>query len=1157
MLYLLFPKDNIDQIIEAKGKNTNLSINYLESMLLYYPNNIKLKMLLMRNYRYGDKNKKALRLISELLVEVKEREVLMELYKTEYLLIKNLYFETGEKKFLKELKEKLFNYFEFTKGERDYTFFFAESTQIDFNALKYVSLRGFLKERPELMNYAFAKDAFTQALSLGFKEDAHRYLLHLLEYDELDLEIKKYALSLFWEQKDYEGIHALAIKLFLSTEKREEQLSYFNMALGAVISANKENYKDKIFTLIKLYQSNVKLEHSDITFLLTTLLQIGNVEGASNFAWVAFNKHQEKFDENLTELATKSLVYNQDLSSALTLALFGKKKFQSIKWLDKSIQLSLWTGKMREVVSLNIEGYEQYKNIKYEQYILKHTTLNTAYGILGKIYKQKVNSGKYKVIAKLSKYYDYTGEIPEAENYFTTLLKKHQSREIHKKAIEFSYKNSHYNRGLKLYESFKQIYGVDKELQEQSIQKLIALKRYKEAYSFAKLLKEDKRLTDLGWMQKDYVAMHKSLWKREKANKLDIYNYDKLIKLDQALNKGKKRIYLYTKLWEKTKNRAYLTALFYIYLEKEDLDSIKALLATLSPQNRAFFEKNIQYQIAIANYFVKNKEVGLAMKAFNKALALNYSNASTHEAYLWFLLDNDLTKFLKKELMYLRKHKKLQQKVAFPSVVSALKLQKSDLALRWLMPLLKASDNIEYQVVYADLLELQDRVEGAKKIRLNLFKRLNREIKKSPRLLKDKGFARIYLGLTLRYKTPHEKRAIYFKSFKKLFSKGEFMEMRIGNYTYSGNSSMVRYLTSKSGLNFPWLSLYLAINLDNNQKKQQLLYYYKDVLPFRDRVMASLNIGDRAGAYSLAFQGLEDNSRDSELFKIYNNMINRDYPKAKFSTKYKHLTSTLSAIESRASYRWNLYKGVESEFVWKHYDYRDDNHGNRSDNSLSLSLRNSDKKFFWSLLLARHNSKNSFTSALLDLKYRSSEFEVGLKSKYQIKTTETPELQVNGMQSGFELSFRKVLTQRIQLGVTYKNSTYTHQDGSKVGSSEHLQLSGDYLLRTGYPDIRFNAYLSQNHYDEVSKPIFPKDFIELGSQFSIGGASQNTINRSWRPFTTLGVAINNHQDIGTSIAVGLSGSLKGEDTLSVKFDYSKGIDAIAEPYYGVSLDYRF
>ena len=81
MLYLLFPKENINEIIEEKGKNTNLSINYLESMLLYYPDNIKLEMLLLNNYNSANKKQKAFKLIKKILSQTKDSKVLKEVYK--------------------------------------------------------------------------------------------------------------------------------------------------------------------------------------------------------------------------------------------------------------------------------------------------------------------------------------------------------------------------------------------------------------------------------------------------------------------------------------------------------------------------------------------------------------------------------------------------------------------------------------------------------------------------------------------------------------------------------------------------------------------------------------------------------------------------------------------------------------------------------------------------------------------------------------------------------------------------------------------------------------------------------------------------------------------------------------------------------------------
>ena len=1158
VLYLLFPKKNIDQILEGKGKNTNLSINYLESMLLYYPDNKKLKMILIENYTRAKKNTKALALVNQLIPSTKDKKLLKKLYKTQYLLMKDLYFETDNQYLLRGVKEKLFKYFLFTKGDRDYTFFFIESAQLDFQKLKYVSMKGFLKERPEMVTYPLEKEAFTQALALDFKEDAYNYLLNLLNYKEVEPEIENYALSLMLERKEYSKVEKLATKFFLKSVTREEQIRYFNIALGAIIHEASSDYRERILSLISLYQSRIPLESSDIVFLIKALLQVGDIKEASRFSIVAFKKYPDKFNQEVTKEAIKTLTYNQELAPALAISLFAKDKFKSIEWLDKSIQLSLWQGKMREIVALNIEGYRHYKNPKYERYLLKSCNMNSAYEILGEIYTNKLEHGDYSVIKKVAEYYEYTGEIDKGESYFTALFQKVKRQDIHKQAILFSFKNSHYKKGLELYSRYRELYGMDKALQEQSVQKLIALKRFKEAYGFAKELKEDRRLSDLGWLQKDYKYIQKTLWKKERANHLKYAQYDRLIRLDSALNGGKELEYLYKKLWTKTRKKSYLTALFYLYLDKKELTKIKTLLSTLEPKERAYIEQNVHYQIAMANYFMQQEDISSAMRSFKKALDINQTDASTHQAYLWFLLDNELISPLKKELTLLKRNYKLQKEVGFPSVVTALKLQQGDLALRWLTPLLKTSDQIEYQVIYADLLEFQDRAQGAKSVRLKLFKSLNKKIKNNPKLLQDREFARVYLGLMMRYATPYAKQTLYFKKFKSLFSEEEFMQIEIGKHTYRGNSAMVRYLANKNRLNIPWLNLYLAMSLDNNQEKQHLLEKYSDTLPLKDKIIASVDIGDRAGAYSMLFQGLEDNRRDMGLFTMYHNMINSDYPKALFSSSYKHLTPQISGVEHQLSYRWHIYKGVSSTLSLHHHEYQQKGDKNLKDNSLSLALRDSNKRFSWDLSLSRHDTQNDFTSASLELKYHLNKFELMLKSKYQNPTTQTPQLQAEGMESGMEIGLKTLLSPRIQVAINYKQSEFKYQNRDKVGSGEQLQLSADYMLRSGYPDIKFNAYLNQNSYkNSIGDHFLPKDFIEFGSQLSLGASSRDTLHRSWKPFGTLGFAINNHHDIGSSLSLGLSGVLKGEDILEVMLDYSKGVDTITSPYYGFHLNYQF
>ncbi len=1180
VLYLVFPKENIDEILEGEGGNTNLSINYLESMLLYYPNSVKLKRILIRNYDDAGKKRKALALTTKLIIEVEDTEILAELYKREYLLNKDIYFQTGDKTLLPKIEKKLYDYFGYAydeKGGIDYMFFLAEATQMDFPNLKYIALDGLMKQSPKLADYALEKEMFTLALSLNDRAKAYKYLLRLLEYNEMERELKVYAVGFLLEYKEYKRAKELSTWLFLHSKNREDIVNYFNIALYTTkgdINSTRE--------IISLYKNSRELKASDIQIILNSLLQIGDIEGASIFATALFRTNLDSFDENVTEIAVKSLIYNQKLASALEISNYAYSEFNNIKWLDKSIQLSTWLGDIKSTIKLNIEGYREGSDKKYEKYLLEYTTLDTAYEILGEIYKNRLKNGDYSMVEKVAEYYDYIGAVSEAEKFFLELFKRDKKESIHKQAISFAFKNSHFKKALNLYDSYKKRYGVDENLQKESITKLISLKKFKKAYKFTQELegiekRHDKKLQallnklkihdefklrrklmDLAWIERDYRYIYDILWKWESRDELKTADYEKLIYLEKSFKDRGRLAYLYKKSWQKTKRSTFLYSLLSLYIDNREPKKFKKLINSLNYKYRSSLAKETRYNILMANYYIQIAQIKKAKKSFIKALKIDRTNGSTHQAYLWFLIDNKLNKSLKKELALLRKNPKLQREVGFASVVASLMLQQTDLALRWLKPLLKSSDNIEYQVVYADILQLQDREAGASKVRLKLFKRLNEMVKKSPNLLKDKSFARVYLRMVVFYTTPYEKKAIYFDKFKSLFSEKEFGEIRIGWSAYKQSDTKAKYLSTKYKLDIPWLNLYLSINRDNKKLKQRLLRNNKSILAFRDRVIASIDIGERAEAYSLAFMGLEDNSRDTDLYKIFDDMVNRDYPKGELSSKYKRLSPKISMIENGISYRWQLYKGVESKFSYTRYKYQRKKDRDLKDDTLALSLKNSDKKFLWDFTIASHRADNSFISSKLNLKYKLSDITLGIESKYQNKTKQTPKLQTQAMEDSISLKLNRPLSKRVQLSLIHRESRYKNQDKNILGSSSHTQLSTNYLLRAGYPDIRFNWYLTNNEYENrANYNLLPSDFSEFGTQLSIGSSAKDRIQRSWRPFGALGLVINNKKDIGTSLSLGLSGSLRGEDSFSLAVDYSKGIDMVSSPSYGVHLKYNF
>jgi len=612
VLYLLFPKGNIEDFLETQGDNTNLSINYLQSMILYHPNNTKLKMILMKKYTLIGEEEKALKINQELISNRKNKKLLTELYKKEYLLKKTLYFKNKDSKKLKQLKEKLLAYYDHTKDKRDYLFFFAESTNLDYGYLKYHSLKNFMQKKPEAVNYELEKMAFDLANQLGYKNEAYVYLQKLIKYPKITNDLTEYLIYSLFEHEEFTKAKEVTTKLFLESQTEDEITKFFHLALYASVQ-DQNKTKIEVSQLIQNYANLKELNSADITIILNTLLELGDSKEASNFAINMFYTEPKSFDETGIDLALQSLLYNSELEQARALSFFAESKFQKQKYLDKTILITTWLGEPEAVAVLNKEGYYKYKQTnKYENYFLEHENLDLNYEILGHIYKKKIVNKQYKYIDKLAKYYDYTGEINKAETYFTKVFKESKKKKALYYAIEFSHKNSHFERGLTLYKQYQAKYGQDLKLHELSIKKLLALKQFKEAYAMAKTLDKNnfgdkkQRFIDLALLEKDYAFLHKKLWEFENKKILTATNFEHLIVLEKALNQNEKMDYLYLKAWKKTKKSYYLTSLMYELLQAKKINKFNNIMNDLTANEKSILDKNIGFQILLTEYHVQN-----------------------------------------------------------------------------------------------------------------------------------------------------------------------------------------------------------------------------------------------------------------------------------------------------------------------------------------------------------------------------------------------------------------------------------------------------------------------------------------------------------------------------------------------------------------------
>ncbi len=634
VLYLLFPKHKIEDILKKELKhNSNLSIDYLKSMMQHSIHNMDLEKKLVEQYQRKGEFEKALKVNQKFLKDSKNKHELNFLYRQEYLLLKGKYFkEVAERKKadtqqLMVLKNKLQYLFNNAKSEENYRFLFKESDSMNFQNLKYNSLQSLLIIKPPVANCnELKKEAFLLALALNKNDEAHGYLSNLLKRKNLPLEFQKQAFNFLIEHKYFSEAETFSVEFLKNEKNHEKKAENFKVAFYVLAQDIEKNSK-KIENLIELYKEGNSLDSADLILLSGIYLQINQKNKAANFLYENFKRDKKIFDENLYNKMIDIVSYAGQLPRALEIANRLYIRYPTFKNLDKRITFSTWLGKMDEVVGLNEEGWRKFKEEKYKAYLFKETSLDNSYKIQGEICKQEIERGDFTLVNKLREYFEHTGEISKAEAYFHKLLKRYpKEKSILKEAIRFSHYNSHYKEAQKLYVEYRENYGMDKELHKKMVKESLALKDLNSAYLFAKevgLVKvktksktehshlnyvsatpeelHNMRLRDMAWIEKDYNYLYKLLWKEETSFTKDKNSYAKLIFLEKNLRSEPRLEYLYSKAWRVTRKKGYLFSLLSLYIDKKMYARFNATILNLKEEDRIFLEGKPNYHILMAN----------------------------------------------------------------------------------------------------------------------------------------------------------------------------------------------------------------------------------------------------------------------------------------------------------------------------------------------------------------------------------------------------------------------------------------------------------------------------------------------------------------------------------------------------------------------------
>jgi len=275
--------------------------------------------------------------------------------------------------------------------------------------------------------------------------------------------------------------------------------------------------------------------------------------------------------------------------------------------------------------------------------------------------------------------------------------------------------------------------------------------------------------------------------------------------------------------------------------------------------------------------------------------------------------------------------------------------------------------------------------------------------------------------------------------------------------------------------------------------------------------------------------------------------------KGNLSFKKTHLSNSESVDEFNMGYEWKIYKNLLTRLSFTNDQYKSKLLPNLSEQSYEVRLRNSEEKLLWEFTLGEHQAQESYLSSALNLNYALYPLRLNFNAKYHNKTELTPQLQRDGVEDALAINLHHQVTQRFSWSLFAQESQFRKQNSHYLGKATQLQLHANYILRTDYPNLVLESYFSNNKLS----PTIAENFSELGTTLRIGNAKQSTLNKKWQPFGSIGLAMNDHQTMGTSLSLGVSKMINKKNSLDVLLNYSKGVGVISEPLYGASLEYRF
>jgi tetratricopeptide (TPR) repeat protein len=684
------------------------------------------------------------------------------------------------------------------------------------------------------------------------------------------------------------------------------------------------------------------------------------------------------------------------------------------------------------------------------------------------------------------------------------------------------------------------------------------------------------KVSDLAWSMQDVKASAEASKKLHALDKARLEDYERIF---YYYNKRDPKLLQEASLRAYEKYKKDYIFMNYINLlnNNKEYERLAQTFETMKhDKNMIAFKKTTPYWLMKGQMHGQLKEYEEARHAFEQAMKLAPNSANIQSTLMWAVIDSKDTQSLEKMIFDLEEGGEIHPELWLPVAVGHFQMQRSDRALNYIKKMMRKKDaNVDTKFMYAYLMQVRNDEEAFMGTMRDIFTELDRKRKANPSLMRQKEFLKNYLNAGMYILPVDEFDALLYQS-RKLLSKKQFTELALYWAMLNDAQERATYLAQSLNTIEPWLKLNRAMHYDDRNKQLDILYSYMSQLPIRDRVTAAENTGNIALAQTLAFEGMENNRYDHQLYQQNLNLVEQYVDTFTLETGYQTRTG-LNRSYIKGKNRFYLLDG------WRLLTDFEVNQESNTGRFSNLNTPENSGAFHMGLqknfLSGYVNFQAGVISSLEDYFSASAMLHYQLTKNLIVETTvatgkqaqETLLLLHGGKKDlvSAQLNWQYVPSSQLSLYLEYDR--FFSQDDYVVGDGFGGRVDWRKQIRYGYPDMAWGFSYMFGQYEEEPftkgvieqiRPntgfrVLPENFHNVCSNFSYGMANKEQYTRVWRPFGEFSPCYNvTTQEANLFFSGGIGGSLYDKDHLFIGVKYDQAAGGTQETNLELFLRYK-